>query len=820
LNSYYRIFKKFLLFFVFLICLTACLPISNSGQTIINETPKKIDSKTSLGQSFYVRNNGLQGLNIFISSVEKPGKIYLKLFDSSTKSTLITNSNAELSVENSGQNLYFPFDRPISSTNEDFYMVLESSDAVGYLGIASPTSYSWGSMYENDHPIENQMVFSLSFRFAWVLIGILEQFLLWFKWILIGTSAFLFPGHVIFRIFWKQRFTWGEELGIAAGIGFVIYPLILLWTNFFGLQLHAWNTLILIIFSAFYVIYHLWKNRNLINRKSFLNKLYTIKINKWVILGYGFALLGIIFSRFWAIRSLEAPLWGDSVQHSVMTQLILDKGGLFANWLPYAPFKSLTVQYGFSANSAVFSWLTGFTSLYSTLIVGQIANIFSIISIFPLAYKLSGKNPWAGITSMLVAGLLMPIPAFYVNWGRFAQLAGQVVLPIAIFLIWNFIDEFENKSWQKISLLGLVISGMFLNYYRMAFYFATFVLSILIFTFSSIKKNKLKHLKILVLKIVSILILSVIIFLPWGIKVAGSSLAQSVESGMTTSIPLQTVIDDYQTWKYWSEFIPTYLLILFASAGFLAIFIKDWKLLSVVIWTLLLSFYKATQIFNFPGANMMQSFAVLIASYIPISLVVAWLFLRILTKIPNFKWKQAFVFSIITVGVLFGTNQTRKIVNEPFFGIIKHPDMTAMKWIDENTPKESKFLIEGFRIYDGKSIVGSDGGWYIPLLANRENTIPPQYALLNEEEIEEGYSQKAVELVAFLENESLSSQLALDKLCDDGITNVYIGQDHGDVGEGENQLFDQNELKSPFYDLLYAHDRVKIYKINQDYCAP
>ena len=54
----------------------------------------------------------------------------------------------------------------------------------------------------------------------------------------------------------------------------------------------------------------------------------------------------------------NVPLWGDSQQHSTIVQLILDHGGLFDDWAPYADIQSLTYHFGFHAFAASIAWLT------------------------------------------------------------------------------------------------------------------------------------------------------------------------------------------------------------------------------------------------------------------------------------------------------------------------------------------------------------------------------------------------------------------------------------------------------------------------------
>jgi hypothetical protein len=813
-----KISKKIFTSFLFLFFITACSPIVTSMQPVMDTDPKKFHKENSFGQTFYSKNDGLNGIGIFIGTVEKSGVINLRLFDSFDMTELIAESEITLGENDLNQYVFFQFDRPVSSLNKDFYFVIETEDAVCSLGNSTPSTYSWGSMYKNGKPVENQFAFSVSYNLSKMAFGVFVQILIWLFWIFIICLAFLFPGIVLFRIFWKQRLSLAEELGIAAGLSVSVYPLILLWTNVTGVHLFAWNGIIPIVLALVYLVYHIWKNRKLFAWTEIKNRYFGNKEKIWVVAGYCIVLAGVILSRFWAIRSLEAPLWGDSVQHSVIAQLILDHGGLFENWMPYTPYQTLTVQYGFPANTAIFSWLSGYTSLYSTLIFGQIANIFAIMSIYPLALKVSGKKPWVGIISMLVAGLLLPMPAFYVNWGRFAQLAGQVVLPIAVWAMWECLEDIQEISWKKLFFAAITFSGMCLNYYRMPFYYATFILALsLMFVFVFWKKN-LVYWKNAIIKFIGVILLSIAFLIPWVINVMDSSLAESVEAGITTSIPLNAVINDFQIYRSIKDYVPELLLFLSGVTLLISLVKQEWKVLTIFFWSILLSGYKAGMVLNLPGANMMQSFAVVIALYLPVSILISWLSGYLIEKIPELRWKQTSIFLIIMIFTFWGTNQLRKIVDEPMYSMIKNPDLFAMEWIKENIPEDAKFLVEGFRIYNGNSIVGSDGGWYLPLLTKRQNTIPPQYALLNEVPIDENYSQHLVDMVAYLEDHSLSEKETLHWLCKSGISHIYIGQDQGEVGVGENQLFNQNEIPESFYNLIYAQDRVRIYEVKQQLC--
>ena len=108
--------------------------------------------------------------------------------------------------------------------------------------------------------------------------------------------------------------------------------------------------------------------------------------------------------------------------------------------------------------------------------------------------------------------------------------------------------------------------------------------------------------------------------------------------------------------------------------------------------------------------------------------------------------------SVLLLGLaLWGAKGQLGIVS-PEYVMVTRPDRQAMTWIREHTPTQAKFLVEGFRIYGGRSAVGADAGWWIPLLAERANTMPPQYAMLNEAPIIPNYTQQVVDLVEILEH--------------------------------------------------------------------
>jgi len=646
---------------------------------------------------------------------------------------------------------------------------------------------------------------------------------------------------------------WGERLGLAGGMSLALYPLLFLWTEMIGLHLgalYAW----LPALAGLGVI--LWRyiagcracpatkgsvegSKVEGHRSEFISRiLHPVLHIAFHDITLLLILVLIFLTRFWVIRSLDVPMWGDSVQHTMIAQLMLDHGGLFKSWEPYAPYNSLTVQFGFPSFVALFAWLTGLGSVKAALIVGQIVNELAVLALYPLAVHIANGNRWAGIGAVLVAGLLSPIPAFYVNWGRYAQLAGQAILPVALWLVWEALEGGRRRTndrrstmddrspvtrrpssgWIIITIAALALAGMMLTYYRMPFYYATFVLTLLVgWGLPGWRRDG----RVWVCKLgilLAVAVLAGLFFLPWGLRLVGSHLAGAVKAGVTSGAPVDAVQADYQAWCSLFEYMPETLVIVALAGLAWSLARKRWMVAALGLWVALLSAVIAGGLIHLPGANMMQTFAILIALYIPVGLVVGWMIAEIAGP-GNGKMQQSLVAVAVFVIAVLGALGQRNNAVPATFAMVTRPDNRAMVWIRENTPENARFLVEGFLIYNGASIVGSDAGWWIPLLAHRQNTMPPQYAILNEVPIQPDYTPGMVALVKKLETIPLDSPQGVELLCGEGITHIYIGQGQGKVGFGVAQLFSPDELlDSQDYSLLYHQDRVYVFALKAGIC--
>ena len=540
-------------------------------------------------------------------------------------------------------------------------------------------------------------------------------------------------------------------------------------------------------------------------------------------------LLLIVVTRWWAVRSIEAPMWGDSVHHTVIAQLILDHGGLFESWQPYAAYGSFSNQFGFPASAALLSWVSGMEAPQAVLWGGQVLNVMALLVLYPLAVRMAKGQHWAGVGAVFAAGLIATMPAFYFNWGRYAQLAGQVILPVVIWMTWDVIDDttppakflgIRSLPWTKICLAGVAVCGMVLAQYRTPFFYLTFILACLFGWWIPAWGLNGRRWWQTGLKLGLLVLIGVALFLPWGVRMIAGNIREVAISGASPETLKANLHTAYLEWTIFDQYLPLSLVWLSLVGLFWGLVKKQWLVITMGLWVPWLASVYTWSILGVPGALQVAPFAVLISLYIPAGLVCGWLFGQLAGVLKRWQLAEALLLLAVVVAGGWFAYQQRTIAEPQTYAMVTRPDLRAMHWIRENTDPQALFLVEGFRAFYNTSAVGSDAGWWLPLLAGRGNTMPPLYALSSEVPLEEDYSAQVVELVAALETTPLNTPQGVALLCEQGISHIYIGQLQGLVGiSWLNQLFAPEELvnQKPFQ-LVYQQDRVYIFALREAAC--
>jgi hypothetical protein len=729
-----------------------------------------------------------------------------------------------VSLPPQAESRFYRFSFPVqdASHGEYYYAYLDASAPGVSVSLADGAAYQDGAAHEAHQPLDAQMAFRLVYAPAPLAFDLLGALVSWAGTAVASALLFVVPGWALLAWLWRpgpkagcRNLSWAETLGLAVGIGLALYPLLLLWTRQIGLNLGPLYAWIPVIVGATALIwrYRDWRPRigwQAVQAWAASEALWpdaTLLI-----------LLALVFgTRFLVVRTLSVPMWGDSYQHTMIAQLLVDNGGLFDSWEPYVPLRSFTYHFGFHTAVSLYHWLTAEKVLPSVIIIGQIMNGLAVLSLYPLAVKVSNSR-WAGVIAVLIAGLISPMPGFYLNWGRYVQLAGQVILPPAIWLVWTVLEvpprglvAVQRRRLGLAVLAGLTAAGLMLTHYRVMIFFLLFLpLAWAVSTVVAWRRGERPWAPTLTVSLIALVAL--LLVLPWAWHLFAGLLPE-ILGGFGASQATAPAAGQPEVWQNATFYVPATLLLL-ALLGLVVGLAKRRGVIGLIaIWIALLLLAANPHWLGLPGAatvsnfeGVLNSFTVLIGLYMPISMLCGYLGSVLIEALPKRfpRLQTVGVASVILLLSVLGARSAITIL-DPQHVLVTVPDLRAMAWIEEQTPETAKFLANSFFAYDDHVIVGSDAGWWIPLLAHRENTVPP-ITYGHEVAQDPDFISQVNDLAFYVESHDLAAPETVQVLKDNDITHVYVGQMGGHLPTETMRL-------SNAYDLVYHQDRVWIFSV-------
>ena len=207
-----------------------------------------------------------------------------------------------------------------------------------------------------------------------------------------------------------------------------------------------------------------------------------------------------------------------------------------------------------------------------------------------------------------------------------------------------------------------------------------------------------------------------------------------------------------------------------------------------------------------PGSRVLNAFVILKVAAIGVLIVVcqAW------------HWPVypiMFVTMAALVLGLWGARQRLGDANPAYHALVTRPDVRAASWIDENLSSDARFLVNSCFTHGGTSVIGADGGWWLPLLAGRQITVPPQ-VYVGEVEPGSDYWQEVQELARRMLDQDLDDASLLSLLRKQGVTHVYLGQKQGGVACPGDKAIDPGQLdESDAFEQIYRQNRVWIFAL-------
>jgi len=334
-----------------------------------------------------------------------------------------------------------------------------------------------------------------------------------------------------------------------------------------------------------------------------------------------------------------------------------------------------------------------------------------------------------------------------------------------------------------------------------------------------------------------------LLFLPWFIHTFAGKIMLIFATKLSTPVAaVSTWTQQYNAIGDLSSYLPAPLWLLLPVSILWGLWRREKGVALISLWSFLILLAANPQWLRLPGEGALSNFAVFIAAYIPVSVLGGYLLGQVassklqvasgracperspelrrrvveglqVASAPRFLAIALLVF-VFVIGVWGGRQRLSDLQVMPH-ALATRPDIRAAEWIQENTPQDARFLVNSFFAYDDTVIVGSDGGWWLPLLARRQTTLPPlNYG--SERGPRPDYVHWINALTTEIQNKGIAHPDVLALLRARGVTHVYVGQRQGRVNYGGPHVLEPEQLlASPNFRPVYHQDRVWVFEVQR-----
>ncbi len=497
-------------------------------------------------------------------------------------------------------------------------------------------------------------------------------------------------------------------------------------------------------------------------------------------------------ARFLEIRDLVFPLWVDSVFHARITQLFLQQGGVPTTYRPLMPIDRFVYHFGFHSLAATVVWVTGLNVPRTLLGLGQVLNTLLLLPVYLLSCRLT-KSRLAGLLSVLLVGLISLMPAYYVSWGRYTQLTGLALLPVAMVSTIDWLAE-RRAGWRNLTLAVVSVSGLVLVHYRVLIYSAASVLAYLIVDATRRRWNEYTTAwKRLFLLATCVILLTA----PWLYNVGQRFLFPMLSAGGERL----TGTSSYNAfpWEFlWIRHNGTLLTL--SGLGILwALWKRSRLMLTMPVWVGLVGLAANPNLIGLRPLWLINNATAVISLFLPMGILSGYLLAELAGGVAHLlpdnrqRAAQLLLGLLVVVTGLWGVWDMADVIN-PVTVLATEDDQIALAWIREHTPPDARFLINA-RFWQEGTYTGSDGGYWLTVLTGRATTLPMVHYIYGTTKYARLIRDFALQVSAL---SSVDDPQFLQTLRKKGVTHVYVGAKGGAISSAEL-------VASPHFRPIYHH---------------
>ena len=627
-----------------------------------------------------------------------------------------------------------------------------------------------------------------------------------------SIGVYLLPGLVLLdwlgRDFELER---GVRIGLAVGISVSMPPLLLEIAHLIRLPWAGLMTWLYVIAAGAYLWFRLRRSER---------RFQPVALSWISVITFGLVLVGF-FVRLVAIRELVVPMWSDSVHHTLIAQLLVDNQGLFDSWAPYAELQSLTYHFGFHANVAFMHWLTQLPVHICVLLVGQIMSMWSVVSVYTLTRYSTGSRT-AGLWAVFFTGLINIDPAFYVNWGRYTQLTGHIVLLTFLCLALMIFSQ-PQWNWRGVALTAVILASQILTHYIVMLW-ALICGGVLILVVLARYAQPQRAVRLLIKSIVlgsSALILA----LPWLLNVLQSRIVALATGYATGRVGAAAINEATALGPLIPQHIQAPIMALIPVGLFIALIYRRWYVILCFVWAIVLYLSIIADYFGVPLRGIITGFAVAIGLYnffIPVAAYAMGVIQeQAFGLFQRFQLRRVWVDRIgrmgvaaavagLLVGGTWWASSWQAFIHDPTTQLITQADLQAMQWIEDHTAQDAMFLVSTFFLYSDKSVLSDDGGAWIPYFTQRRITVPP-LVYGNEIGPLPQYPLVVLKFANTLRAHPLPHPTSIEYLRNHGVDYIYVGALHRQTSQHVLHDYAAMRTRPDIFPVVYEQDGVVIF---------
>jgi hypothetical protein len=759
----------------------ATLKDPETSQEFSADVVARVRPEQGVGQSFVARRAGFNAVQLWLRTVPdafgSAPSLTVELYHSPDQTDPL--ATVSLPFRRLGDfPVTFNFPAQPGPPGQAYYLALKTVDGEVDLYGRAEDAYPGGALYSNGQQQDADAAFRAAYRYGWGALAEDARRAMAGAWVIIPLLLLAWaPGRLIlWPLLRHGEWDWGQRTALSIGVSLAIAPVIVLWTTTAGLpwsraavwMVYALAALALAVLTAASVRRFLsarfWRASHAPPRPH----LDPISLALVCILIFTLAV------RLVMVRDLAGPPWVDPVHHSLITRLIVEQGGLPTAFENAAEAETARYHPGFHVTVAALNLLSGLPIPDAMLLFGQIQNALSVLAVYLLTVTLT-RERLAGLFAALIAGAFFPMPAYYLSWGRYTQLAGLLILPAAMALI----EAIPNQPWPKKRGVFLVAAatcgGLFLTHYRVTAFLALWLAArLLAETLRNLDRRAVwSSMTTIGGRYLAVGLVAIVLTLPWWPALWQGMLASRL--GNRAAIVALKVS--------WGYLTPVYgrAVLWLALLGLLASIVRlGWFGPTLALWIGLMFMSARQGSITLPIGGV-DKLSVEITLFAPVSALAGYLIdsllLFIKHRAPVWLWRTiAGVTALIAAGLAVAAAPKMLNLLNPTTILLRQGDRPAIAWVETNLPREAVLAINPF-LWGYGAYAGQDGGYWISPIT-RHQTLPPivTYNLGDRNLIDviNRTSQAALDY-------GKDAQKLYEALKASGVSYVYLGQRGGAI---------------------------------------